>query len=117
LFVKTFRHDFFVKRFCGVFELPPLRNTRKRDKTKKNRGNTDIKVFVVFFGKSFRHGPFVNILYGYRETPKNIPKKSQGGGKSAGRWVGLRFSKCTGGLSICFASPSLGYVASEPVVA
>jgi hypothetical protein len=50
--------DSFVKRFfCSVFELPSLRNTRGRDKT-KSRGKTDIEIFVDFFGKRFRHGLF-----------------------------------------------------------
>jgi hypothetical protein len=26
-FVKPFRHDFFVKRFCSVFEIPSLSST------------------------------------------------------------------------------------------
>jgi hypothetical protein len=37
-FVKTFRHDvrcFLQNVFLCVFELPSLRSTRKRDKTKK----------------------------------------------------------------------------------
>jgi hypothetical protein len=52
LFCKTFRHDFF-DFFCSVFELPSLRNTRKRDKINWN--------FCRFFGESFRHGLFVKI--------------------------------------------------------
>jgi hypothetical protein len=38
-FLQKIRHDFFVKRFCSVFKLPSLKNTRKRDKTKKSREN------------------------------------------------------------------------------
>jgi hypothetical protein len=44
--------------FCGVFELPSLRNTRNRDKT------TDIDISVDLFWKklkSFRHGLFAKI--------------------------------------------------------
>jgi hypothetical protein len=74
-----------------------LRNTRKRDKTKKSRGKTDIEVGVDFLGESFRHGLFVkNILMVFLNSPyhqekrpkrtkKQIKKK-----KSAGGWVGLR---------------------------
>jgi hypothetical protein len=46
--------------FGSVFQLPSLRNTRKRDKT-KNRGKTDIETFADCFGKSFRRGLFVHI--------------------------------------------------------
>jgi hypothetical protein len=34
-FVKTFQHNCFAISFGSVFELPSLRNTRQRDKTKK----------------------------------------------------------------------------------
>jgi hypothetical protein len=44
------------KSFCSVLELPSLRNTRKRDKTKKSRKKTEIDLFFDFFGKGFRHG-------------------------------------------------------------
>jgi hypothetical protein len=39
-FLKAFDKTFFVNRFLFVFELPSLRNTQKRDKTKANRGET-----------------------------------------------------------------------------
>jgi hypothetical protein len=106
---------FFVKRFLCVFELPSLRNTRKRDKTKKNRGKTDIEIFVDFFGESFRQGLFAkNIFMVFlnspcRETPKNVLKKKSREKKSDGGWVGLGFSKCTGGsVDLFFAGPSTG---------
>jgi hypothetical protein len=58
-FVKAFRHDFFVKCFCNVFELPSLKNTRKRDKTKKVEEKLSMS---KTFGKSFRHGLFAKIF-------------------------------------------------------
>jgi hypothetical protein len=59
--VWDFLVDFLQKVFCSAFELPSLRNTRKRDKTKKSRGKTDIEIFVDFFGESFQHGVFTKI--------------------------------------------------------
>jgi hypothetical protein len=51
-----------------------------------------MEIFVNFFGKSFRHGPFKNILMvflnsPYRETPKKrtIKKRQE---KKVGWWVG-----------------------------
>jgi hypothetical protein len=42
----------------------------------------------------------------YRETPKNVLKKNSKK-KSGGGWVGLGFSKCTGGsVDFFFAGPS-----------
>jgi hypothetical protein len=62
-FVKTVRHDFLQNVFCCVFELPSLRNTRKRDKAKKkSRGKTDIEIFVDFLWIFFRHGLFAKIF-------------------------------------------------------
>jgi hypothetical protein len=52
LFVKDFVTVFFANLFCSAFELPSQKNTRKRDKPKKNR------FFGRNFGKSFRHGRF-----------------------------------------------------------
>jgi hypothetical protein len=79
--------------FCSVFELPSLRNTRKRDKTKKRRGKTDIKSFCRNFGKSFRQDFLQKHFYGVFELPlprnaqKRTKKKSQGK-KKVGWWVG-----------------------------
>jgi hypothetical protein len=51
-FVKTFRHDFVCKTFfCSVFELPSLRNTRKRDKTKKVEEKLTSTFFVEILVK------------------------------------------------------------------
>jgi hypothetical protein len=40
-----------------------------------------------------------------RETPKNVLKKKVKKKKSDGGWVGLRFSKCTGGSVDLFCRP------------
>jgi hypothetical protein len=86
--------DFFCKAFFffSVFKLPPLRNTRKRDKTKKSRG-TDIEKCCRNFGKVFDMDFFVKNLYGVFELPlprnaqkRNKTKKPKG--KKVGRWVG-----------------------------
>jgi hypothetical protein len=70
-----------VKRFCTVFEIPSLRNTRKRDKTKKGDEKVNIEIFVDLFGKGFRHGLFAKNIFvlvffnsPHRETPKNVLK-------------------------------------------
>jgi hypothetical protein len=41
-------HDSFVKRFCSVFELPSLRNTRKYDKTKQVEEKLTSKFLSIF---------------------------------------------------------------------
>jgi hypothetical protein len=79
--------------FFSVFELPSPKNTQKGDKTTKNRGKTDIEVFVDFFEEKVFDMDFLqNIFYDvfelpspYRETPKNVLKKGQGKKKLAGR--------------------------------
>jgi hypothetical protein len=56
-----FSKRFFLQNvFFSVFELPSLRNTRNRDKTKKSRGKTDIEIFGFFFGLFF--GLFAKIF-------------------------------------------------------
>jgi hypothetical protein len=65
LFVKTFRRDFF-KRLCGVFKLPSLNHTRKRDETKKAEGkltsnfcrNFGVRLFDMDFLQKHLHGVF-----------------------------------------------------------
>jgi hypothetical protein len=49
-FGKCFSRDFFPKHFCGVFELPLLRNAQKRHlkKFKKNQG-TYLPHLAVFW--------------------------------------------------------------------
>jgi hypothetical protein len=46
-FVKAFRRHFFVKYFCYVFELPSLRNTRNRDKTKEVEKNKRVSADCI----------------------------------------------------------------------
>jgi hypothetical protein len=41
-------HDFFVKRFCSVFELPSLRSTWKCDKTKQVEEKLTSKFLSIF---------------------------------------------------------------------
>jgi hypothetical protein len=64
--------------------LPSLRNTR--DKTKEIEGNSH-RIFVVFFGKSFRLSTWAFCIFCVfvvflnspcRETPRNVLKKCQG---------------------------------------
>jgi hypothetical protein len=47
---------FFRSAFELQCELQSLRNTRKRDKTRKTEDKTDIEVFDVFLGKVFDMG-------------------------------------------------------------
>jgi hypothetical protein len=59
---------------------------------------------VEILGKVFDTEFLPKYFYGVVELPlprnaqKRTPKKSQGKKKSDGGWVGLRFSKCTGGF-------------------
>jgi hypothetical protein len=72
---------FFAKLFFGVFELPSLRNTRKRDKTKKS-------IFLsIFFGKVFDMDFLQKYFYGVFELPlpRNAQKRTK---KKVGWWVG-----------------------------
>jgi hypothetical protein len=86
---------------CKTFELPSLRNTRNRDKTKK----VDEKLssnFLSIFGKGFDMDFLPKYFCGVFELPlpRNPPKRTKKKSrkkKSAGGWVGLGFSKCTGG--------------------
>jgi hypothetical protein len=75
-----------------------LRNTRKRDKTKKIRGKTDTEIFVDFFGESFRifdmdflqkcfYGVFELPLPRKAQKAKTHFKKIKARGGEAGRWV------------------------------
>ena len=116
-FVKTFRHDFFVKRFCSVFELPSLKNTRKCDKTKKVEEKLTSKFLSKFwdmfltwtFCKKHFNGVFELPLprnAQKRTKKKKSKKKSQG----VGRWV-WDLVKVRGGPSIFFlAAPRLGTI-------
>jgi hypothetical protein len=67
---ESFSTRFFVKRFFGIaFELPSLRNTRKRDKTKqKIKGKLTSKNLSVLLEKVF-DGLFVKHCAGVFELP------------------------------------------------
>jgi hypothetical protein len=112
-FVKTFRHEFFVKRFWSAFELPSLRNTRKRDKTKQIEEKLTSKFFVEILGKVFDMDFLQKYFYGVFELPlprnaqkrtkKKSPQKKVGG---VGGWV-WDLVKVRGGLSkMFFGGPS-----------
>jgi hypothetical protein len=79
--------------FCSVFELPSLRNTRKRDKTKKVEEKLTSKFFVKILEKVFDMDFLQKYFYGVFELPlprnaqKRTKKKSQEKKKSEG-WVG-----------------------------
>jgi hypothetical protein len=80
----------FSTRFCSVFELTSLRNTRKRkrDKTKEVEEKLTSKFLSIFSGKCFRHGLFAKKLLCFcgcgvfelpspRNAQKLIQKKCQ----------------------------------------
>jgi hypothetical protein len=50
-FGKNFPRLFLYKAFCSDFELSSLRNTPKRDKTKKNEENPTSIFLPIFLGK------------------------------------------------------------------
>jgi hypothetical protein len=71
---KNFSTRFFWQNvFCCVFELPSPKNTRKRDKTKKSRGFTDI--FVEIVEKVFDMDFLQKYFYGVFELP--LPRNAQ----------------------------------------
>jgi hypothetical protein len=79
LFVKAFRHDLFCKTVFGsVFELPSLKNTRKRDKTKKVEEKLTSN-FLSKFWEKFSTWTFKVFLqkyfYGVFELP--LPRNAQ----------------------------------------
>jgi hypothetical protein len=76
--------------FCSAFELLSLKNTRKRDKTKKVEEKLTSK-FCRNFGKSFRHGIFEKIyLNGVFELPlpRNAQKRTKKNQEKKVRMVG-----------------------------
>ena len=92
IFCRNFSTRFFLQNvFCSVFELPSLRNTRKRDKTKK----VEEKLTSNFLSKYFSTWAFCKHIFMVflnspcRETPKNVLKKKSQKKKSqgVGRWV------------------------------
>jgi hypothetical protein len=87
-----------------------LQNVFSSLKKKKNaikNKKTDIEMFVDFVGKSFD----IDFLQKYfdrvfelslpRNAQKRTKKKAKKQKKSAGGWVGLEFSKCTGAPRLC----------------
>jgi hypothetical protein len=77
---KLFDTIFLQNVLCSVFELPSLRNTRKRDKTKKveKRLTSEFCRFVRgrFSTWAFCKNVFVVFLNSsYREMPKNVLRK------------------------------------------
>jgi hypothetical protein len=89
--------------FCSVFELPLLRNPRKRDKTTSKYLSISLeKVFDMDFLQKYFYGGFELPLP--RNAKKCTKKKSRKKSRMVGR-VGLGFSKCTGG-SVDFFLPA-----------
>jgi hypothetical protein len=84
--------------FCSVFELPSLRNTRKRDKTKKVEEKLSSKFVVEILGKVFDMDFLQKYFNGVFELPlprnaqKRTKKKVKEKKMSDGGWVGRRFS-------------------------
>jgi hypothetical protein len=95
--------------FCSVFELPSLRNTEKRDKTRKVEEKLTSKFLSIFLEKVFDMDFLQKYLYGVFElpSPRNAQKRTKKvkKKKSAGGLVGLGFSTCTGGSGFFWAAP------------
>jgi hypothetical protein len=108
--LKPFDTIFLYNAFCSVFELPSLRNTRKRDKAKKAEEKLTSK-FCRFFSGKFSWGLFVKMFLmvflnsPYRETPENVLKK-KARGKKVGWWAWDLANARGGGPSIFLAGPS-----------
>jgi hypothetical protein len=68
------------KVLCGVFELPPLRNTRNRDNTKTAEEKLTLNFVWIFFRHGLLNSPC-------RETPENV-LKNKNQEKKDGWWVG-----------------------------
>ena len=76
IFCKNFSTRFFLQNvFCSVFELPSLRNTRKRDKTKKVEEKLTSKIFVKILEKVFDMDFLQKYFYGVFELP--LPRNAQ----------------------------------------
>jgi hypothetical protein len=106
--------------FCSVFELPSLRNTRKRDKTKEVEEKLTSIFLVKILGKVFDMDFLQKYFCGVFELPlprnaqKRTKKKAKKKKSRRGGWVGLGFSKSTGGsVDFFFGGPSLP-VSREP---
>jgi hypothetical protein len=90
--VSDFLSNFLLKLFLCVFELPSLRNTRKRDKTQKIEGKLTSKFLSIFLGKVFNMDFLQKYFYGVFELPlprnaQKVPKKKSRK-KNVGWWVG-----------------------------
>jgi hypothetical protein len=93
---------FLQNVFCSVFELPSLKNTRKRDKTEKVEEKLTSKFWSILLENAFDMDFLQKYLYGLFELPlpRNAQKRTgekKQETKLDGGWVGLGFSKCTGG--------------------
>jgi hypothetical protein len=104
--------------FCCVFELPSLRNTRNRDKTKEVEETLTSKFLSFFLENVFDMDFLQKYLYGVFELPlprkvrKRPLKKKARNKKVDGGWVGLGFSKCTGGsVDFFLAAPRAKFMA------
>jgi hypothetical protein len=92
--LKLFETMFFAKRgFFYVFEVPPLRNTRKRDKTKKVEGKLTSKLWSILLGKAFDMDFLQKYFCGVfaLPLPRNAQKERRmadgGCGSDGGWWV------------------------------
>jgi hypothetical protein len=104
---KLFDTIFLQNVFCSVFELPSLKNTRKRDKTKKVEekltSNFLSKIWKYFSTWTFCKNIFMVFLNSpCREAPKNVLKKKPGKkSRVVGGWV-WDLANVRGGPSIFF---------------
>jgi hypothetical protein len=93
--------------FCSVFELPSLRNTRKRDKTKIIEEKMTSKPLSIFLGKAFDMEFLQKHFYGVFELPlprnarKRTPKKTKKKSRLVGGWV-WDLANARGGPSVLF---------------
>jgi hypothetical protein len=92
---KNFSTRFVLQNvFCSGFELPSLRNTRKRDKTKKVEEKLTSNFLSIVLGKVFDMDFLQKYLYGVFELPlprnarKRTKTKCQGKkSRLVGGWV------------------------------
>jgi hypothetical protein len=115
---KLFDTICFPNVFCSVFELPSLRNTLKRNKTKKVEEKLTSKFLSIFLEKVFDMDFLQKYLFGVFELPlprnaqkctiKKVKEKKSDGGWVVGR-VG-HSANVRGGPSIYFAGPSSNQV-------
>jgi hypothetical protein len=97
--------------FCSVFELPSLRNTRKREK-KDKRGKPDIEIVTDLFGKiltcTFCNYCFIFFFFEHpslRNAQKRTKNKVKNK-KSAGGWVWDLANARGGSVGFVFRGPS-----------